>query len=704
MKKIILLLAAALLVLVSETAVFAESAFVPYNSYTYDANEKPVYVPNAFSPEETVSGESMGVGAFLEPEDLFTGQDGRVYVLDTGNNRVVIADKTLSEGKALQDFTFNGVGQMLAAPRGLFVDEKGTLYICDTGNRRLVISDQNGTISRIIEKPSDREFPQDTEFEPEKIVVDKNGSMYVICSNIYQGAVVFSAEGAFEGYFGATKIQSSLQIIWQRFFQRFMTKEQKSKLPKYVPTEFENLTIQNDFIYTVAYESAAGGTDAQNAIRCLNPSGSNIINSEKPFGDLDTYYDKNIGDMVYSTFRDICVNEAGYMFAVDGTNSEIFIYDNNYNLLFVLGSTGNQMGTFRYPCAIDLQDDKLLVLDRGKNYFCVLEPTEFYNTVVTANDLFHAGMYEQALAPWNEVLRQCVNYSIAYDGIGKALFNSGDYAGAMRYFKMANNKEDYSEAFKYHRLTVIRDNFTWWFFTAAGVITVLVVAWKLIVPKLRPKLAGAAAHIPAGRRERAKTPFYCLLHPFEGFEEMREKNRASYLVSAVILAVFILISLISNETKGFIFNNFLPGEASFGTTFLQIVGIYLLWVVSSMALRTFLGGRARVRDVCAVISTLLIPLCFSMVTEILLSQVLTSDESSFLSWVSVIGILWAALLLIAGTKGINEYGMLRSIGAILLTLVFCCLILFLLILFYSSLQQVISLFSSIFSEFKYRYL
>ena len=215
MKKIILLLAAALLVLVSETAVFAESAFVPYNSYTYDANEKPVYVPNAFSPEETVSGESMGVGAFLEPEDLFTGQDGRVYVLDTGNNRVVIADKTLSEGKALQDFTFNGVGQMLAAPRGLFVDEKGNLYICDTGNRRLVISDQNGTISRIIEKPSDREFPQDTEFEPEKIVVDKNGSMYVICSNIYQGAVVFSAEGAFEGYFGATKIQSSLQIIWQ---------------------------------------------------------------------------------------------------------------------------------------------------------------------------------------------------------------------------------------------------------------------------------------------------------------------------------------------------------------------------------------------------------------------------------------------------------------------------------------------------------
>lgn len=60
-------------------------------------------------------------------------------------------------------------------------------------------------------------------------------------------------------------------------------------------------------------------------------------------------------------------------------------------------------------------------------------------------------------------------------------------------------------------------------------------------------------------------------------------------------------------------------------------------------------------------------------------------------------------MLLAGMKGVHEYTFGETVKAVLLTLLGVMLIVFLFVLFYSSLQQAFSLLSTVLSELRYRY-
>ena len=69
----------------------------------------------------------------------------------------------------------------------------------------------------------------------------------------------------------------------------------------------------------------------------------------------------------------------------------------------------------------------------------------------------------------------------------------------------------------------------------------------------------------------------------------------------------------------------------------------------------------------------------------------------------MIGLLWSGIMLLAGMKGVHEYTFGETVKAVLLTLLGVMLIVFLFVLFYSSLQQAFSLLSTVLSELRYRY-
>ena len=696
-------LAAALASLLSFTGL-ADSAFAPYNSYLYNVKGETVYVPNGYLAATSVDGAALHVGAMASPEDMMVADDGTIYVSDTGNNRVLIVDKGLTQARELSAFTYQGEALELNAPLGVFAAGDGRLYICDTGNQRVLVSDQQGQVSLIVQKPASAEFDQALNFEPRKITVDKSGNMYVLCNNVYQGAAVFTPAGEFDGYFGSNTVQSTMEIVVQKMFKNFMSKEQRDKMAKYVPAEFENLTIRDNFIYTVSYETNTGSVNLGNAIRKLNPAGKNITNNTGSFGDLDMYYDKGLKGTVYTKFCDLTVDKDAYIYALDSTYGKIFVYDAQYNLLFAFAGMGNQLGTFRYPVAIGKAGDSLLVLDRGKNAITVFEPTAFFEKVQTANRLFDKGLYDQALAPWQEVLNECSNYSLAYTGIGKALFQQGDYQGAMDCFRQVGNQTEYSEAFKYHRLNWIRENFTLLMIGLFGVIALLVVWTCLLRRRVKAAVnAGVVSRIPQRARLLMRYPGYCMSHPFSDFEEMKETGRSSYILSLVIVGVWVIVQLLSQQSIAFIFNPNATGEMDINVSFLSPVGLYVLWVTANLGLRTFMAGRGTLRDICSASAYCLLPHILATLVNIGISYLLTSEEAMLLTWISMIGLLWSGIMLLAGMKGVHEYTFGETVKAVLLTLLGVVLIVFLFVLFYSSLQQAFSLLSTVLSELRYRY-
>ena len=74
---------------------------------------------------------------------------------------------------------------------------------------------------------------------------------------------------------------------------------------------------------------------------------------------------------------------------------------------------------------------------------------------------------------FQQVLRLCSNMETAYVGIGKNLLMQEQYKQAMDYFKLGNNREFFSKAYKGYRSEVMRDHF--------GVIAVIGVALIALV-------------------------------------------------------------------------------------------------------------------------------------------------------------------------------------------------------------------------------
>ena len=84
------------------------------------------------------------IGNLSEPKDLCVTEDRQVYILDSGNNRVVVLDEKLGLRKIIQEFTDQSGKITLDNPTGIFVDQKNLIYIADPNNACVWVSDQNG--------------------------------------------------------------------------------------------------------------------------------------------------------------------------------------------------------------------------------------------------------------------------------------------------------------------------------------------------------------------------------------------------------------------------------------------------------------------------------------------------------------------------------------------------------------------------------
>ena len=121
--------------------------------YTYDDWGKAVPAPESYRVEQVLSGEDCGAGAFSGPEDLFVDEEGRVYVADTGNNRIVVLDAQLRMEKEISSVALPEGDSPLLEPKGVFRTPEGELYICDTGNGRILQLDKDDRYVRTYTRP-----------------------------------------------------------------------------------------------------------------------------------------------------------------------------------------------------------------------------------------------------------------------------------------------------------------------------------------------------------------------------------------------------------------------------------------------------------------------------------------------------------------------------------------------------------------------
>ncbi len=85
------------------------------------------------------------VSELYGPRGVAVGPDGRVWVSDTGNHRVVVYEPDLTGGKVIGQ-KGSGAGQF-SGPIGIAISSSGRVYVADTGNRRIQSIDPDGKIT-----------------------------------------------------------------------------------------------------------------------------------------------------------------------------------------------------------------------------------------------------------------------------------------------------------------------------------------------------------------------------------------------------------------------------------------------------------------------------------------------------------------------------------------------------------------------------
>ncbi len=130
----------------------------------------------------------QGAGGFSLPTDVAVGVDGRVFVVDGGNHRVVAYDRN---GKYLLTIGGKGSGEgQFRDPVGIGTDSRGRVYVADTGNHRIQIFSSDGRFQYAF-PVSDNGLP----IRPIDVATNASGTQIYVSGNNNHKIMAFTAAG-----------------------------------------------------------------------------------------------------------------------------------------------------------------------------------------------------------------------------------------------------------------------------------------------------------------------------------------------------------------------------------------------------------------------------------------------------------------------------------------------------------------------------
>lgn len=678
----------------------AQSEEIPYQSYTYwvdyNTNEKtPVYSKPMYSVNQIISAEMLGADENSRLSDVTADESGNVYILDSGNSKVFVLDKSYNLINTLEDIKYGENKLVFTDAQGIFVDKNGIVYIADTENARVICMDKNGIVNNLLLLPESNLIPTDFKYRPVKVAVDSKGYTYIASDGSYYGAILYSPNMEFLGFFGANTVKASASDILKKLWNRLTSNDIKRAADEIsLPYAFTDIVVgPEDFIYTTT--GKGGKSLIQTGQICvLNPGGKDVLG-----GESKNYADSKVGTYLFATLsqslNNIDVDKDGFIYVLDTTYGRVFWYDSKSNLFSVFGGSAGkseQKGTFSLPSAIAVNSGDVLVTDAKKNTLTIFRMTDFGEKVSNAQKITLSGDFASSLNDWETVLSEDSNCQLAYRGVAKAYYDLGENDKAMKYAKLGVDRETYANAFELKRSELIENNF--YFITIA--IIMLIVITVLLVRKKRKN------GVVLIKNSRIKTAVLSVAHPVDSFKTVKEKGEGSLAISTVILVLFYVITVLNDTVGGFAFTVFDSENYNAVYVLLSTVGLVLLWSLSNWLVCTLAGGIGKLREIYIVTCYSLIPIMAARLCNLVLTHVLIPDEGAFLGIMLSVCTFYSLFMLIIGIMSVHDYEFGKFVGTTIFSIIGMIIIVFLLFLVFMLIQQVLTWLSTVFIEIKYR--
>ena len=682
-RKLASLMLAMVLLLTMTTVV---SAADPYDNYVYDSEENPQQEPQAYIPERVVAGADLDELGLSNPKDLFVTKDGKIYIADTGNNRILVLDGLNSVERVISGFQNGDTKETFNAPQGVFVTDEHTLYVADTGNHRIVRLDAKDKLVATYGTPTSSLYSGKYAYDPVKLVVDKAERMYVVSLNSSEGIIELNPDGEFMAYFGAITTMPSLGQILRRMLPFDFLKDTTALN---IPTEYSSVCIDDlDMVYGTVGIIDGEKFDPSHFIHRLNPSGFDILKRNginPPMGDVQLQRDEETDTMLTSFLCDVAVRDHGIYSVLDQRLGRVFTYSSDGELMYIFGGKGDSLGQVGIPAALDVYNGKYLVLDSHLNQIVVYKPTLYGDCINDAIESYFSKDYETSSAKWNEALSYTSKSSLVYNGVADTAYKALDYKRAMYYYKLAQNREGYSKAFKYARQELLTENFS----LIVIVLAVLVAAYIAyrIYRKFHPKKEREERNT---LWEQLRYSTYVIFHPFKGFWDLKHAKKGSMLSAWILALAMIVVFILRRQLTGFVINTNDVSEMNILVQFSYVLLPLFLWCAANWAITTLMEGEGTIKEIFITTCYALTPVILMNIPMLILSNVLALDEMSVYTLLGTVSIIWAVCLLIVGIQTIHQFSMGKTIATMLIAVLGMAVLAAIGLLFISLIQQMVN--------------
>lgn len=658
-------------------------------TYTISVDGEWIRTQDAYMPGSIyLKGKGL-----KNPEDLFI-HNGLIYVTDTGGGRIAVYNP--------EDDSIKYVGEgELKSPTGIFVTNDGTMYIADYGAECVTVLSPEGNVLMKIGRPDSYLFSKRSRYKPRNVVLTSGGNIFVVGEGAYEGLMQFNSKGEFLGYFAANKREKTLLEIVQDLV---FTEEQKERIFTRIPRAIQNIDISDrDLIYSVtqdagisfAWRAAEASTD--NNVKLHNMAGIDILKKE--------------GSMVDEwNFVDIAAGPYGNCYALTFTGL-IYEYDSSGNLIFSFGGravSSERTGLFTVASAIDIDDHGFIyVLDKERALIQMFYPTDFSMRTHKAIHHLEKGNYRESGEIWNELLSLNGMSRIAHLGYGKTLFHQQKYEEACKHFKLANNKQGYSEAF-----WEIRND---WINRNIGILLILAVVSYVVWKVLR--YIDLEYEFSKGIRQSCRNLYAAkniigdvlylknmISHPIDSYYYLRRGERGSPASATIIYLIAFLIFVWDVLFRGFTFNHARAEDTPIMLVAVMFFVPCALWVIGNYMVSSINEGEGSFRNVYIGTAYALAPYIIFVPFILAATYVLTLNEVFIIDFSWLFAVCWSGVILFIGVMEIHNLIIREVIKNILITLFFMIMAVVAFAMLYLIWGQVANFVDTVLGEVKYRVL
>ena len=194
--------------------------------------------------------------------------------------------------------------------------------------------------------------------------------------------------------------------------------------------------------------------------------------------------------------------------------------------------------------------------------------------------------------------------------------------------------------------------------------------------------------------------FHVLIHPFDGFWDLKHEKKNTFVAALVILCMVILAVVLRFQAAGYLFRPAVAEEANILFNIMSVILPLLLWTLVNWAITTLFDGKGTMSMIFISSTYALLPLLL-FIPQLFLTHVLVLEEAPFIHTIDIVAGLWCVGLLLIGNLTVHEYSMKKTIAASVATIVGIGALLFLGGVFYSAVSQLFAFFATLVMEIMY---